>query len=153
MIITVIGIYLGRFFMDISTQHHLTLKILIGSAWADGVLEPEETEALAKVLKRYGETYDRELKKLLEKPVPLQKTERWMAEYLHQSTEAERQQLLGAIGRMLFADREVTEEEHMLLDDFHTMMGNIPASIEVPALAKTVGKFVKKAVRTFTGKG
>ena len=138
--------------MDPTTQHHLTLKISIGSAWADGVLEPEEKEVLSSLLTRYGETYDRELKRLLENPVPLQQTERWIAEYLQDSTEAERQQLLGAVGRMLFADRKVTEEEHMLLDDFHAMMGQIPAHAEIPQVAKAVGKFVKNAVRAIAGK-
>ena len=137
--------------MDPTTQQHLTLKISIGSAWADGVLEPEEREILSALFNRYGETYDRELKHLLEKPVPLQQTERWIAEYLQDSTETERQRLLGAVGRMLFADREITEEEHILLDDFHTMMGEIPAHAELPQLAKTVGKFVKNAVRTIAG--
>ena len=138
--------------MESSTQHHLALKILIGSAWADGVLEPEEQKILTAALQRYGETYDRELKHLLEQPVSLQQTERWISQYLADATETERQALLGAIGRVLFADREVTDEEHMLLDDFHSMMGSIPAHIEVPELAKSVGNFVKKAVRTITGK-
>ena len=138
--------------MENSTQKHLALKILIGSAWADGVLEPEEQEVLDTVLQRYGETYDRELKHLLEQPVALQQTERWISQYLADATETERQALLGAIGRVLFADREVTDEEHMLLDDFHSMMGAIPAHVEVPELAKSVGNFVKKAVRTITGK-
>ena len=138
--------------MDSSTQNHLALKILIGSAWADGVLEPEEQEVLAAALQRHGEAYDRELKHLLEQAVPLQQTERWISQYLANATETERQALLGAIGRVLFADREVTDEEHMLLDDFHSMMGEIPAHLEVPELAKTVGKYFKKAVRTITGK-
>ncbi|MEM9566992.1 MAG: TerB family tellurite resistance protein [Cyanobacteria bacterium P01_E01_bin.34] len=134
-----------------SPQNHLALKILIGSAWADGVLEAEEQEVLTAALKRYGETYDRELKHLLESPVPLQQTERWISQYLADATETDRQALLGAIGRVLFADREVTDEEHMLLDDFHSMMGTIPAHLEMPEVAKTVGKFIKKTLRTITG--
>lgn len=137
--------------MDTSTQNHLALKILIGSAWADGVLDPEEQEILSAALQRHGETYDRELKHLLEHPVDLQQTERWISQYLADATDTERQALLGAIGRVLFADRDISDEEHMLLDDFHSMMGTIPAHAEIPELAKTVGKFVKKAVRSITG--
>ncbi|WP_017327769.1 TerB family tellurite resistance protein [Synechococcus sp. PCC 7336] len=137
--------------MDSSAQHHLTLKILIGSAWADGVLKPEEEEYLAVLLQRYGEEYDRELKHLLAKPVSLQLTERWMTEYLYDSTAEERQQLLGAIGTMMFADRNISEEEHLLLDDFHAMMADIPAHAEAPELVKSIGRFVKSAIGKVTG--
>ena len=139
--------------MERAAHHHLTLKILIGSAWADGVLEPEEIDFLDAILKRYGEVYDRELKHLLAKPVPLQQTERWMVEYLYNATETERQQLLGAIGNLLFSDRDIAEEEHILLDDFHAMMAEIPPHIEPPQLVKSVGSFVKSVVRKVTHLG
>ena len=83
---------------------------------------------------------------MLEKPVPLQQTERWMTEYLYNSTETERQQLLGAIGNLLFSDYQVTDEEHILLDDFHAMMSDIPAHVEPPELVQSIGRFVKSAV-------
>ncbi len=74
-----------------------------------------------------------------------------MAEYLASTTEAERQRLLAAIGKLVIADDTVLPPEHTLLDDYYMLMAEIPARPEetsTPTLVETVGKFVRQAVRT-----
>ena len=113
--------------MDVERQHKLTLKILIGSAWADRQLEPEEIQYLGTLLRRYQLDRDPELLVLLEQPVPLEQTERWMIAYLQNTTNEERLKLLADMGRILIADNVVTGREHDLLDEYHELMARIPA--------------------------
>jgi hypothetical protein len=130
-------------------QHKLMLKIIIGSAWVDGHLEPAEVQYLQTLLARYQLTHAPDLLALLEEPVPLRQTELWMVEYLTETTETERQRLLAAIGKLVIADDTVLPQEHGLLDDYYTLMAEIPARLEeTPKLAETVGKFVRKVART-----
>lgn len=137
--------------MDLQYQHKLMLKIIVGSAWVDGHLEPAEVQYLQTLLERYQLTHNPDLSALLEAPVPLQQTEIWMAEYLADATEAERQKLLAAIGKLVIADDTVLPPEHTLLDDYYALMAEIPARPEetsTPTPIKTVGKFVRQVVRT-----
>jgi hypothetical protein len=135
--------------MEPQDRHKLMLKIVIGSAWVDGHLEPPETRYLQTLLERYHLTRDSELLALLEKPVSLRQTERWMVEYLADTTDEERQRLLAAIGKLVIADDSVLPPEHALLDDYYVLMAEIPAhSEETPTVVKTVGSFVRRALKT-----
>jgi hypothetical protein len=129
-------------------QPRLMLKIIIGSAWVDGHLEPAEVQYLQTLLERCKLTHAPELLALLEAPVSLRQTELWMADYLVDTTETERQRLLAAIGKLIIADDTVLPQEHTLLDDYYTLMAAIPARPEeTPTLVETVGKFVRKVAR------
>ena len=135
--------------MEPQYQHKLMLKIVIGSAWVDGHLEPSETRYLQTLLERYHLTRDPELLALLEQPVSLRQTERWMVEYLADTTDEERQRLLAAIGKLVIADDSVLPPEHRLLDDYYALMAEIPAHPqETPTVVKTVGSFVRRALKT-----
>ncbi|NJO48789.1 MAG: TerB family tellurite resistance protein [Leptolyngbyaceae cyanobacterium RM2_2_4] len=80
---------------------------MLGSAWVDGRLDPGEMTYLNRLLEREGLSHDAYLKNLLETPVSRAQTEVWMAQYLLQSNEAERQALLGSIGNVLMADDQI----------------------------------------------
>lgn len=135
--------------MDSQYQHQLMLKIIIGAAWVDGHLEGTEVQYLQTLLERYQLTHAPDIMALLEKPVPLRQTERWMVEYLADNTEIERQKLLAAIGKLVIVDDNVMPQEHNLLDDYYTLMAEIPArSEETPTLVASVGKFVRQAIRS-----
>ncbi len=135
--------------MDLQSQHRLMLKIIIGSAWVDGHLEPAEVQYLQTLLKRWQMTHVPDLLALLEAPVSLRQTERWMVDYLADTTETERQRLLAAIGKMVIADETVLPPEHTLLDDYYTLMAEIPARREeTTTLVETLGKFVRKVAQT-----
>jgi uncharacterized tellurite resistance protein B-like protein len=134
--------------MEPQYQHQLMLKIVIGSAWVDGHLEPSEVDYLQTLLERYQLTHDAQLLALLEEPVSVRQTESWMVEYLANTTQQERQRLLSAIGKLVIADDTVLPPEHTLLDDYYTLMAQIPAHPEqTPTLVETVGSFVRKAVK------
>jgi hypothetical protein len=142
--------------MDIGVQHKLMLKILIGSAWADRHLEPEEIRYLETVLERYQLQNDKELRSLLTTPVSLEQTELWIVSYLKDTPETERLKLLAAIGNLLISDHVVSSVEHDLLDDFHDIMASIPAPAEpakpveniAPSIAQQLGKFFRRAAET-----
>lgn len=135
-------------------QHQLMLKIIIGSAWADGHLEPAEEQYLQTLLERYHLTNVPKLKTLLDKPVELAQTERWMAQYLTGANQTQRRSLLAAIGKMVIADDTVTQQEHRLLDDYYLLMAKVPPIPEqtprdeqTPKLVKTLGQFVRQVVK------
>lgn len=130
-------------------QTQLLMKIIIGAAWIDHHLEPAEVGYLNQLLERHRLTHRPELKSLLDTPVPPQQTERWMVEYLQQTTELDRQKALAAIAKMLIADDTVSDSEHDLLDDFYLMMERIPPQPEaLTQLVETVGQFARKVMRT-----
>jgi len=112
--------------MDVESQRQQILRIAIGSAWADRHLEPGEIEYLQKLLQRYHLSHSSEMQALLKTPVPLEQTERWIVEYLSDTSETERLKLLAAIGNVLIADNEVSEIDHNLLDEYHTWIAKIP---------------------------
>ncbi len=134
--------------MDPQRQHILMLKIIIGSAWVDGRLDPVELQYLQTLLARYQLTHAPELLALLEEPVSLRQTESWMVEYLADTTATERQRLLAAVGKLVIADDTVLPQEHTLLDDYYMLMAEIPARPEETTLVETVGKFVRKVAQT-----
>lgn len=135
--------------MEPQHQHKLILKIVIGSAWVDGHLEPSEVKYLQTLLDRYHLSHDPELLELLEQPVSLRQTEGWMVNYLADTTEAERQGLLAAIGKIVIADDIASPLEHTLLDDYYTLMAKIPARTEeTPTQIKIVGSFVRQVFKT-----
>jgi hypothetical protein len=140
--------------MDSAQHQHLMLKILIGSAWVDQHLEPEEVAYLNKVLLRVHLEHNAELQGLLSTPVEPTQTEQWLVSYLRDSPDAERLKLLAAIGNLLIADDEVSDVEHDLLDEFHTLMASIPSPPEplpdlgevAPKILQQVGQFFRRVM-------
>jgi hypothetical protein len=140
--------------MDSAQHTYLMLKILIGSAWVDRHLEPEEVAYLKKVLSRFHLEHNAELQALLTIPVEPTQTEQWLVSYLRESPDSERLKLLAAIGNLLIADDEVSDVEHDLLDEFHTLMANIPSPPELmpdlggvaPKILQQVGQFFRRVM-------
>jgi hypothetical protein len=136
--------------MDAEHQHKLMLKILIGSAWVDRHLEPEEVAYLGKVLTRFHLDRDTELQALLNTPVLLPQTEQWLVAYLQDTPDSERLKLLAAIGNLLMSDHVVSSVEHDLLDEFHELMAHIPAPPEpIPTVAEAAPKLLQRIGQFF----
>jgi hypothetical protein len=136
--------------MDTEHQHSLMLRILIGSAWVDRHLEPEEVTYLGNILKRFHLEHDQELRSLLETPVPQEQTERWLVAYLKDSPDSERLKLLAVIGNLLISDHVVSSVEHDLLDEFHELMAHIPAPPEpTPSVAEVAPKLLQRIGQFF----
>lgn len=141
--------------MEIAQHQRLMLNILIGSAWIDQHLVPEEVAYLRKVLSRLHLEHDAQLDALLTTPVDPKQTERWLITYLQDSPDSERLKLLAAIGNLLISDNEVSDVEHDLLDEFHDLMASIPAPVEpspvsgedwAPKILQQVGQFFRRII-------
>ncbi|PZD73978.1 hypothetical protein C1752_01726 [Acaryochloris thomasi RCC1774] len=132
-------------------QHRLILQILMGSAWADQHLEPQEVSYLQNLLQRYHLSHDSELQSLLENPVSPQQTENWIVAYLRNADEEERLILLAKIGKLLISDDDVSDSEHDLLDRYYELMDRTPHHSEaIPKLVKTLGQFVRDSIKTIS---
>ena len=94
------------------------IKILIGAAWIDGRIQPEERTYLRQFAKDAGVAEDPEIKPLLHefKPVKASECYDWVREYLGDRPSSEDcQKLLEAISALIYSDGEVAIEEAKLL--------------------------------------
>ncbi|MEQ9667018.1 tellurite resistance TerB family protein [Coleofasciculus sp. G2-EDA-02] len=94
------------------------VKILIGAAWIDGRIQPEEREYLRRVAQQSGMAEDPDIRPLLNelKSVSSNQCYRWVQEYLgdHPSQE-DYQGLIEAISALIYSDGDVDTEEAKLL--------------------------------------
>jgi hypothetical protein len=136
--------------MNDRTQTKQLLKILIGAAWIDGVIQAEEREYLLKKAQDCGLEDDPELKSLLSglKPVQPQECHQWLKEYLgSHPQESDYQSLLEAMGALIYSDGDVQTSEAQLL----TTLQNLDPANESPQtgfdkILKTIQKVYRKAV-------
>ncbi|KYC42853.1 Tellurite resistance protein TerB [Scytonema hofmannii PCC 7110] len=94
------------------------VKILIGAAWIDGKIQPEERLYLRKVAQEKGVADDPEIQPWLYELVSVQPEQfyDWLKEYLgERPTQEECQNLIEAIGGLIYSDGEVATEEAKLL--------------------------------------
>ncbi len=94
------------------------VKILIGAAWIDGRIQPEERQYLHQIAQEKGVASDPDIKPFLYELVPVKPIEcyNWVKEYLgeHPSIE-DCQDLIQAISGLIYTDNEVAVEEATLL--------------------------------------
>ncbi|MEQ9485000.1 tellurite resistance TerB family protein [Coleofasciculus sp. F4-SAH-05] len=94
------------------------VKILIGAAWLDGRIQPEERQYLHQVAQQSNVAEDPEIRPLLNelKSVSSNECYRWVQEYLgdHPSQE-DYQGLIEAISALIYSDGDVDTEEAKLL--------------------------------------
>ncbi|MUG96803.1 TerB family tellurite resistance protein [Scytonema sp. UIC 10036] len=94
------------------------VKILIGAAWIDGRIQPEERQYLRKVAQEKGVADEPEIQPWLYELVSVQPEQfyEWLKEYLGEHpTQEECQNLIEAIGGLIYSDGEVATEEAKLL--------------------------------------
>ncbi|MBV9385094.1 MAG: TerB family tellurite resistance protein [Chroococcidiopsidaceae cyanobacterium CP_BM_ER_R8_30] len=100
------------------------VKILIGSAWADGKLQPEEQQYLHQIALEKGLATDPEIQPLLNEftAVPPTQCYEWVREYLgnHPSVE-DYHKVLEAISGLIYSDGEVAIEEAKLLTKLQSL--------------------------------
>ncbi|MGD1919390.1 MAG: TerB family tellurite resistance protein [Pleurocapsa sp.] len=95
------------------------LKILIGAAWIDGIIQPEERIYLRRVAHDFKLADDPEIKPLLSELKPIQPVEcyQWLEEYLGNNPSAEDyQQLLEVISGLVYSDGYVDIREAKLIE-------------------------------------
>ncbi|KOP23165.1 Tellurite resistance protein TerB, partial [Hapalosiphon sp. MRB220] len=105
--------------MSVSSSNVKNLvKILIGAAWIDGRIQPEERQYLHQIAQEKGVASDPDIKPFLYELVPVKPIEcyNWVKEYLgeHPSIE-DCQDLIQAISGLIYTDNEVAVEEATLL--------------------------------------
>ena len=94
------------------------IKILIGAAWIDGVIQTEEREYLHRIATKYQVENDPELKPFLSelKPVQAQELYSWLENYLGKNHhEEDYQELLEALSGLIYSDGDVQVQEARLL--------------------------------------
>jgi uncharacterized tellurite resistance protein B-like protein len=98
-------------------------KILVGVAWIDGQVQPEERQHLQELAQRQGLAQDEELLPYLsgEKAIAAEDCYRWISDYLGTKPNADRvkddraNQLLEAVSGLIYSDGDVETAEAALL--------------------------------------
>jgi hypothetical protein len=100
----------------------LLVKILIGVAWLDGKIQPQERQHLDRVLHSHQLDSDAELKSLLTGTIAITPTEceGWIQEYLGDRSINDDDLLIEAISSTIYSDGDVAIAEAKLLNDIQS---------------------------------
>ena len=123
------------------------VKILIGSAWLDGKIQPEERTYLNRIAQEKGVAQDPEIYPLLQdlRQVETAECYQWVQDYLGNSpTTADYQNLLEAISGLIYSDSDVDTEEAKLLTQLQLLD---PANHEPQPAHNAVMKEIQKLYR------
>ena len=123
------------------------VKILIGSAWLDGKIQPEERTYLNRIAQEQGVAQDPEISPLLQDLRQIETAEcyQWVQEYLGNSpSTADYQNLLEAISGLIYSDSDVDTEEAKLLTQLQLLD---PANHEPQPAHNAVMKEIQKLYR------
>ncbi len=123
--------------MDSQSQAKLLVKILIGVAWLDGKIAPEERQYLTKVAKAHHLDEDIEIHPLLDGTtrVTLAECQQSIQTYLGDKSINDDEHLIEAISGLIYSDGDVAIAEAKLLIDIQSAPStNQPA--EQPILTK-----------------
>ena len=127
------------------------LKILIGIAWLDGKVHPEEQQYLLRIAERKGVLEDPDLKPLLYglRSVKPAECKQWVNDYLGaHPTPAACQQLLEDISGLIYSDGLVDSSEA----DLMMVIQKIEAESGTPAdLHETLTRAIQKLYRKWMG--
>jgi hypothetical protein len=104
------------------TDNRLLVKILIGVAWLDGKIQPQERQHLDRVLQSHQLDGDAELKSLLTRTIAVTPTEceGWIQEYLGERSINDDDLLIEAISSTIYSDGDVAIAEAKLLNDIQS---------------------------------
>jgi uncharacterized tellurite resistance protein B-like protein len=123
------------------------VKILIGAAWIDGKIQPEEREYLQKVAKEAGIADAPEIQPLLYelRAVSAEECYGWVQEYLgDRPSSDDYQRLIEAISALIYSDGDVATEEAKLLTRLQLLD---PASTSPKSRHNSVLKAIQKLYR------
>jgi uncharacterized tellurite resistance protein B-like protein len=135
--------------MDTQSQSRLLVKILIGVAWLDGEIQPEERQYLVKVAQTYDLDADAEIHPLLDGTMTVTSTdcENWIQTYLGDRSIHDDDRLIEAISGLIYSDGDVATAEAQLLIDIQSTPVSEPQSsnqILVPKLRQLYQNWVEK---------
>lgn len=88
------------------------LKILLGIAWIDGILEPGEKNYLHRLAQQKGLANDREIESLFHRPIPPDQCYEWLHAYLGRNPTNEKyRELYTYLSTLISSDGEVDAQE------------------------------------------
>lgn len=116
--------------MDSQSQVQLLVKILIGVAWLDGKIEPEERQYLTKVAKIHHLDEDTEISPLLNGTmiVTPAECEQWINMYLEDRSINDDDHLIEVISGLIYSDGDVAIAEAKLLIDIQSAPSSFPTT-------------------------
>jgi hypothetical protein len=128
--------------MNTKAQSRLLMKILIGVAWLDGAIQPEERQYLAKVAQTHQLDFDPEIESLLAGRISLAAAdcEHWIQEYLGDRSIHDDDGLIEAISGLIYSDGDVAVAEAKLLVNIQSQPSTSP-----PLVSK-IQQLYKKAL-------
>lgn len=100
------------------------VKILIGAAWLDGKIQPEERKYLDRVAQDKGVATDPEIYPLLHELRQVQTAEcyEWVKQYLGDRPSSEDyQKLVETISGLIYSDGDVATEEAKMLSKLQSL--------------------------------
>lgn len=131
----------------------ILLKILIGAAWIDGVIQPEERNYLHRVAAAQNLSQDPEIKPLLQEFVIVKPDQcyDWVRQYLGDRPSAEDcQNLIEATSALIYSDGEVAVEEAKFLSRIQLLTSEDSAGPE--PLQKTALRAIRKLYQNWLDK-
>jgi uncharacterized tellurite resistance protein B-like protein len=136
--------------MEKNTNTKQLLKILVGAAWIDGIIQPEERAYLRRMATNNSLADDPEIKSLLSEIKPVQPAEcyKWLEDYLGKNPSQEDYQgLLEAISALIYSDGDVQMQEARLLTKVQLLdPSSEPRKSAFDKVLKTIQKLYRKAV-------
>jgi uncharacterized tellurite resistance protein B-like protein len=120
------------------------LKILIGAAWIDGKVQPEEQKRLRRVAEQKGVLDDSELHPWLHglRAVSADECYQWIDEYLGpQPTSEAIQELLEEISGLIYSDGDIDSAEAQVLNELQRKESAVTAD---STLHDTVTRGIQK---------
>jgi uncharacterized tellurite resistance protein B-like protein len=136
--------------MDPKQKTKQLLKILIGVAWIDGIIQTEERDYLHKVAQDKGLAEEPDIKPLLSELKPIQATQcyQWVEEYLgDNASEEDYQDLLESLSALIYSDGEVQTQEAQLLSKLQLMdPAQGPSKSRFDKLLRPIQRLYRQAV-------
>ncbi|MDJ0582344.1 TerB family tellurite resistance protein [Crocosphaera sp.] len=136
--------------MNEQNKNKQLLKILIGAAWIDGIIQVEEREYLRQMAQRHSLSEDKDLKDLLSelKPVQPYQCYQWLEEYLGDNpSNNDYQKLLETLSALVYSDGDIQMQEAQLLTKLQLLDPTQDSSKSAfDKIIKSIQKFYKKAV-------
>jgi uncharacterized tellurite resistance protein B-like protein len=121
--------------MTTQSNSQILLKILIGTAWLDGQVQPQEREYLHRIAQETGLAEDREIQPLLYefRSVKAEECYAWIQEYLgDRPTSQDCQKLIEQLSALIYSDGTIANEEAKLLTRLQILDANSESNAATP---------------------
>ena len=94
-----------------------TLRVLLGAAWADGMLQPEELPIVKTAVNQLGLSGYPRLREMIQTPMSGEDYQQAFRDFLaFYPTPEERQILFDLVSEVVYADDQISPEESTILE-------------------------------------